>query len=155
MADVNLTNVLSGAKATWGMSPLLATIVPPSRVYAFGVPETTELPYVVIEPGDIGAYFGGTTYYSGTAYEKKNSISFTVFALYGTLDWNTLAETMSNVFGWTAANPAADWVIPNATSIISAVPEIDGFERTGERIEGLEVLKYMAKFTLTIQANRG
>lgn len=155
MADVVLTDVLTGAKATWAADAALAAIVPNSRVYAFGVPETTAWPYVVIEPGDVSAYFGGTTYFSGSDYIKVNAISFTVYGLYGTVDWSALAQQMSDTFGWTAANPTASWTIPNAVKVVSAMPEVDEFKRTGERVDGLEVLSYMAKFSVTIQANRG
>ena len=155
MADTTLIDVLTGAKSTWAANSTLAGIVPDARVYAFGVPETTALPYCAIEPGDVSAYFGGTTYFSGANYIKVNSVSFTVYGLYGTVDWSLLAQTMSDWFGWTVGDPNGYWSIPNAVEVISAMPEVDEFKRTGERIDGLEVLSYMSKFTVTIQADRG
>ena len=155
MPDVTLVDVLTGAKATWSADAILSSIVPDERVYAFGVPESTDLPYCTIDPGDVSAYFGGTTYFSGSSYIKVNSVNFTVYGLYGTVNWTVLSQQLSDVFGWTSTNPRGSWQIPNAISVVSAMPEVDEFKRTGERVNGLEVLSYASKFSVTIQANRG
>ena len=155
MADVTLVDVLTGARNTWGAYPALASVVPLTRVYAFGVPESVDYPNCVVEPGDVSAFFGGTEYYSGGQYQKTNKISFTVYALAGTVNWPALAQNLSDAFGWTSTAAAATWVIPNAVAVISSMPEVDEFKRTGERIDGLEILSYKAQFSVKIQADRG
>jgi len=156
--DVTLIDVLEGARTTWATSAALLAVVPADRLYSFGVPEGTAYPYAKIEPGDVSAYFGGTEYFSGQNYVKVNKISFTIFAKGTGADapnWSALAQEMSDVFGWTASNAAANWVIPNAVAVISAMPEVDEFKPTGERHDGVEIMSYKSEFTVRLQANRG
>lgn len=155
MPDTTLIDVLTGARNTWGAASALAAVVPLDRVYAFGVPENVEYPNCVVEPGDVSAFFGGTEYYSGGKYQKTNKISFTVTALANTVNWSQLAQDVSDAFGWTSASPRASWVIPNALSVISSMPEVDEFKRTGERIDGVELLAYKSQYSVKIEADRG
>jgi len=158
MADVTLIDVLTGARQTWATSAALLAVVPAARLYSYGVPEGTAMPYATVFPGDVSAYFGGTEYFSGTNYVKINKISFTIYAKgegTGAPDWSALAQEMSDVFGWTAANPAAAWVVPNAVKVVSAMPEVDDWKPTGERIDGVEIMSYKSEYSVKIQADRG
>lgn len=153
--DVSVPDVLQGARNTWGTSATLLAVVPLARVYAFGVPSGTALPYVAVKLDDVSAYFGGTEYYSGGSYTKVNKINFEVYAKVETVDWPALAQELGNVFGWNESNPGAAWVIPNAERVLSSMPETDKFEQTNERIDGQPVMKYASQYSVTIQANRG
>ena len=158
MPDVSLIDVLTGAKDTWATSATLLSIVPAARLYSFGVPEGTAYPYATIEPGDVSAFFGGTEYDSSANYRKTNKIAFTVYGKgtgTGAVDWSVLAQEMGDVFGWSVGNPAASWTVPNAVKVISAMPEVDEFKGTGNRVDGVEIMSYKSEFSVIILANRG
>lgn len=160
MADVTLIDVLRGAISTWNTSTILKGIVPIASLYMATVPEGTPLPYALIKAEDISNYFGGTEYYSGVAYKKAANVTFEVYALAtGTAapDWAALAEELNTVMNWSASNPAASWIVPNATKVLSAVREIEAFEPSDshERIDGVDIMMYSIKIALTYQAQRG
>lgn len=152
MADVTLWDIGAGAKATWAAAASLTAIVPADRVYLLRAAEGTPLPYCVIEFQDVSAYFGGTEYFSGGQYVKVTRVDFGVYGTPQT-DWGTLSLAMSDVFGWTSANPRGSWVIANAT-VLSAMPEVEGIEATDVRVDGQDVVKYASSFSVRMQANR-
>jgi hypothetical protein len=153
VADVTLIDISDGVRATWGGAASLTAIVPAARVYFQRAAEGTALPYVVYTFDDVSAYFGGTEYFSGSKYIKVTRVNFDV---YGTraVGWSTLAQAMSDTFGWTTANSAGSWVIDNAV-ILSAMPEVEALEVTDERVAGEDIQKYSSSFTVKMQADRG
>lgn len=153
MADVTLLDVSAGTKATWAAAASLTAIVPASRVYFGRAAGGTILPYVVYTFDDVSAYFGGTEYFSGTKYVKVTRVNFDVYGTQAT-DWSTLAQAMSDVFGWTKDDSDASWSIPNAV-VLAAMPEVEGQEITDERVDGQDVIKYSSSFTVKMQADRG
>jgi hypothetical protein len=128
-------------------------IIPATRVYYQRAPEGTAYPHCTYEFEDISAFFGGTEYYSGRDYQKMTRVKFAIFAEED-FDFSTLAQVMSNAFGWSVGMPGGQWEIPNA-EILGAMPEVEGIELPGERHNGKDIVKYTSSFTLTMQADRG
>lgn len=153
MPDVSIWNIASGVKATWAAAASLTAIIPADRLFLMRAAEETPVPYVVFSFDDVSAYFGGTEYFSGSAYVKVTRVNFD---MYGTIvdDWETLGQAIGDVFGWSATDPNGSWTIPNAV-ILSAMPEVEGVDLTDERADGVDIVKYSSSVTVTMQADRG
>ena len=153
MADVTLWDISKGVRDTWAASSALVALIPANRLYYQRAPEATQYPLATYEFEDISAFFGGTEYYSGRDYIKMTRVKFAVYATQD-YDFSALAQVMNNTFGWSNETPDATWQIPNA-EVLSAMPEVEGIEVTGERYQNLDIIKYTSSFTLTLQGDRG
>ena len=153
MPDVTIWNIAAGVRTTWAAATSLTAIIPADRLYLMRAAEETPVPYAVFTFEDVSAYFGGTEYFSGSAYVKVTRV---LFDLYGTqqTDWGTLSQAVNDTFGWSSTDVNASWSIPNAT-VLSAMPEVEGVEVTDVRADGLDVIKYSTSITVTMQADRG
>ena len=153
MADVTLINIVQGVQTTWAASTTLSALIPVERLFLDRTPAKTPYPNATISFKDVSAYFGGTEYFSGSAYVKNTQVSFDVFGTRET-DWGEVSQAINDVFGWTSTSVGASWSIPNAV-ILAAMPETEAFGLLEDRVDGEDIVKYTASFTLTMQAERG
>lgn len=151
--DVTLWDFAQGVQDTWAANAELVALLPASRVYLERVPANVTYPNCSFGFKDVSAYFGGTTYFSGSAYIKVTQIEFRVYGTRST-DFRAVARAIANAFGWSADLVEAQWSIPNAT-VLSAMPEVEGIEVIEERVSGEDLFKYTSSFTVTVQAERG
>lgn len=155
MADVTLVDISEGVRQSWTAAGASVTdTIPTSKLYFQRQPEGASLPYCVFEFKDVSAYFGGTEYFSGNVYVKATQVTFKVYGVAVTFDFQTFATALNAAFGWGSASPTASWTIPNAT-VLSAMPEVEALELEDERIDGKDVIRYESTFTVKMQADRG
>ena len=124
-----------------------------TRLFLGRAPQGTAFPYAIFTFKDISAFYGGTEYFSGGDYVKTTQFNFEVYGFPST-DFQAIAQAMSNAFGWSEDAVDAEVTIENA-AILSARPEVEGIEVMEERIDGEDVIKYSASFTVQMQADRG
>lgn len=154
MPDVTLVDVSKGVESSWAAAGASVTnIVPANRVYFQRAAEGTPLPYCVYSFDDVSAFYGGTEYFSGSAYIKKTRVKFSIYTT-REYDVQTLATAVNDAFGWETADPAMSWTIPNAV-VLAAVPEVEKMELTEERVGGEDIIRYDTSFTLILQSERG
>jgi hypothetical protein len=153
--DVVLIDVFTGVRSTWDTSTTLKGFVPLGRIFDFYIPEII-YPAMWIKVEDVSNYFGGTEYNSGPEYKKAANVTMTVVGL-RSLDWGGLALEIKGRFGWSSTAPAGNWIIPNATKVLSSIPELEVWDLVpnAERINNEDVLFYSFKTAVTYQANRG
>lgn len=154
MPDVTLYDISKGVRDTWTAAGSAVTnVIPTTKVYFQRVPEGTALPYCTYEFKDVSAYFGGTEYFSGSAYVKATQITFKVYHL-ATVDMSAFVTALNDALAFEAADPVKAWTIPNAT-VLAAMPEVEGMEVEDERVNGIDVVRYETTFTIKMQAERG
>jgi len=153
MADVTLLNIRKGVKTSWAAATSLNALVPASRLYLDRVPAGTAYPCATYSFKDVSAFYGGTTYQSGSAYFKVTQVLISIYAK-RSVDWDAVCQAVSDAFGWSESNAAASWSIPNAT-ILAGMPEVEAFEVEPERVDSEDIERYDTSFTVRMQALRG
>lgn len=155
MPDVTLLDISKGVRDSWeAAGTTLTNIIPKDSVYFKRQPTGATLPYVVFEFKDVSAYFGGTEYFSGSAYVKATQITFRTYFHPGDFDARAYATILNGAFGWGSASPGGVWTIPNAT-VLAAMPEVEESDLTEESIDGKDIPVYSSTFTVKMQADRG
>ena len=153
MPDVTLINIADGVRTTWGANATLIALVPVERLYLDRTPPKTTYPNATVSFKDVSAYFGGTEYFSGSAYTKQTQVQFAVYGFRDT-NWSAISQAMNDAFGWSTTAIGATWSIENAT-ILAAMPETESLGLEDERIDGEDIVKYTASITVVMQAERG
>jgi hypothetical protein len=158
VADVTLLDISKGVRDSWtNAGSSLTNIIPLTKLYFKRIPSGTSaptLPYVVFEFKDVSAYFGGTEYFSGSAYVKATQVTFRTYFNPVDFDARAYATILNDKFGWGATNAAGSWTIPNAT-VLAAMPEVEASDLTEETIDGKDINIYESTFTVKMQADRG
>lgn len=155
MPDVSLIDIAEGVRQTWTAAGASVTnVIPLTKVYFQRAGEGVSLPYCVYEFKDVSAYFGGTEYFSGSSYVRSTQITFKVYALRST-DISAFSTALNDALSWSSTDDDGVWTIPNATKILSAMPEVEALELEEERVDGEDVIRYETTFTVKMQADRG
>lgn len=155
MPDVTLVDIANGVRQTWAAcSSAVTNVIPASRVYFGRAAEGSALPYCVFEFKDVSAYFGGTEYFSGARYVRATQITFKIYAT-RTTDLSAFTTALNDQLGWSSTDDNGIWIIPNASRILSAMPEVEGMELEEERVSGEDVIRYETTFTIKMECDRG